>query len=90
MLVKTMGYIDDSRWHFHYWKEREFCIGYFYKGQLEKRNIVKIYDYATLENPCYTTDNGMPIPKKVARHLVKVLAQVTNNQPQKETMQCHK
>lgn len=67
------GYIGDSKWHFRHWKDREFCIGYFYRGQLEKRNIVQIYETATMENEHYGTDNYRPIPKFVYRHLVQCL-----------------
>ena len=67
------GYIGNSKWYFSHWKGREFCIGYRYRGQLEKRNIVEIYETATMENEHYMTDNYRPIPKFVYRHLVHVL-----------------
>ena len=68
------GYVPNTKWHYRYWKDREFIIGWFYKGQLVKRNIVSFHSYATKEKPyCYLTDDGAAIPKKVAQHLIEVL-----------------
>lgn len=68
-----MGYVGNSKWHYHHYKQREFIIGWFYRGQMEKRNIVRIYDTATLDNEHYSTDNGQAIPKFLYRHLVQCL-----------------
>jgi hypothetical protein len=65
------GYIGNSKWHFRHFKEREFLIGYFYRGQMEKGNIVTLYPHATLTNDAYFTDDGRAIPKKVYRALVE-------------------
>ena len=71
------GYVPESKWHYRYFMGREFVIGWFYKGQLEKRNIVTFYEQATREHPyLYTTNDGSPIPKKVARHLISVLEEI--------------
>ena len=67
------GYIGNSKWHFSHFKDREFVIGWFYRGQMEKRNIVTLYPNATPDNFLYFTDDGKPIPKFVYRHLVQCL-----------------
>jgi len=71
--IEIQGYVGNSRWHFRHFKEREFLIGYFYRGQMEKNNIVTLYPYATLTNDAYFTDDGRAIPKKVYRALVEAL-----------------
>lgn len=68
-----MGYIGNTKWHYRYWKDREYIIGWFYKGQLEKRNIVTIPQNATEHNYFYFTDDGKPIPKFVFRALLREL-----------------
>ena len=67
------GYIGDTKWHFSYWKDREFLIGYRYRGQTEKGNIVTLFPESTPDNFHYWTNDGKPIPKFVYRHLVQIL-----------------
>ena len=75
-----MGYIGDTKWHYQYWKEREYLIGWFYKGQLEKRNIVTIRQNATEQNYSYFTNDGKSVPKFVFRALLRELQQNGGNQ----------
>lgn len=80
-IKKPSGYVPDSKWHYSYYMGREFVVGWFYNGQLEKRNIVTFYEQATRDKPyLYTTDNGVAIPKKIARHLVSVLENMELNE----------
>lgn len=69
--VITQGYIGNTKWHYTHWQNNEYLIGWFYKGQLEKRNIVSLYPTATIDNLHYYTNDGKPIPKLVYRALVE-------------------
>lgn len=67
------GYVPNSKWYYRHYLGREFLIQYWDRGQMTRPNYVSLYDTATETNEHYTTDNGRPVPKKVYRHLVRVL-----------------
>lgn len=63
--------IGDTKWHYSHWKDHDYTIGWLYKGQMEKRNIVTLSPSATAGNYRYFTNDGKAIPKLVYRALAK-------------------